>query len=157
MDDDLTRRLHTWIDGYIQAWNSNEPVAIGALFTHDAAYYTEPYRPPWQGRDEIVRRWLDRKDAPAKPSSAGTHSLSAQTSRSSRARPSTAPHPRPTATCGSSGSTPRAAAPSSLNGGCSTLTATHLPPKGQTLHRTGLLPRRGVIAGGEEPTGRGFI
>jgi uncharacterized protein (TIGR02246 family) len=63
MDDDLTRRLHTWIDGYIQAWNSNDPAAIGALFTHDAAYYTAPYRPPWQGRDEIVRRWLDRKDA----------------------------------------------------------------------------------------------
>jgi hypothetical protein len=24
----------------------------------------EPDSPPWQGRDEIVRRWLDRKDAP---------------------------------------------------------------------------------------------
>jgi uncharacterized protein (TIGR02246 family) len=64
MDDDLARRLQTWIDGYVQAWNSNDPAAIGALFTQDAAYYTEPYSPPWRGRDEIVRRWLDRKDEP---------------------------------------------------------------------------------------------
>jgi ketosteroid isomerase-like protein len=64
MDDDLARRLQTWVDGYLQAWNSNDPAEIGALFTQDAAYYTEPYSPPWQGRDEIVGRWLDRKDAP---------------------------------------------------------------------------------------------
>jgi hypothetical protein len=64
MDDDLARRLQTWVDGYVQAWNSNDPAEIGALFTQDAAYYTEPYSPPWQGRDEIVGRWLDRKDAP---------------------------------------------------------------------------------------------
>jgi ketosteroid isomerase-like protein len=158
MDDDLTRRLHTWIDGYIQAWNSNDPAAIGALFTHDAAYYTEPYRPPWQGRDEIVRRWLDRKDAPGETEFrwhplAVSPDLAVVQGETLYRTP-----PRPTATCGSSGSTPRAAAPSSLNGGCSTLTATHLPPKGQTPHRTGLLPRRGVIAGGgEEPAGRGFI
>jgi hypothetical protein len=35
---------------------------FGALFTQEAAYYTEPYGPPWEGRDEIVRQWLDRKD-----------------------------------------------------------------------------------------------
>jgi hypothetical protein len=64
MDQDLTRRLHTWSDGCTQAWNSNHPAAIGALFTHDAASSTAPYRPPWQGRDEIVRRWLERKDGP---------------------------------------------------------------------------------------------
>jgi uncharacterized protein (TIGR02246 family) len=64
MGDDLARRLHTWVDGYVQAWNSNDPAAIGALFSQDAAYYTEPYSPPWRGRDEIVRQWLDRKDAP---------------------------------------------------------------------------------------------
>jgi uncharacterized protein (TIGR02246 family) len=64
MDDDLARRLQTWVDGYVQAWNSNDPAAIGVLFTQDAVYYTEPYSPPWRGRDEIVRRWLDRKDEP---------------------------------------------------------------------------------------------
>jgi uncharacterized protein (TIGR02246 family) len=64
MDDAHTRRVHAWIDNYIQAWNSNDPADIGALFTRDAAYYTEPHSPPWRGRDEIVRQWLDRKDAP---------------------------------------------------------------------------------------------
>jgi uncharacterized protein (TIGR02246 family) len=64
MDDDQAGRLQTWVDGYVEAWNSNDPVAIAALFTQDAAYYTEPYSLAWQGRDEIVRQWLDRKDAP---------------------------------------------------------------------------------------------
>ena len=64
MGDDLARRLHNWVDGYVQAWNSNDPAAIGALFSQDAAYHTEPYSAPWQGRDEIIRQWLDRKDAP---------------------------------------------------------------------------------------------
>jgi uncharacterized protein (TIGR02246 family) len=63
-DDEQTARLRAWIDGYVRAWNSNDPAAIGALFTEDAAYHTEPYSQPWRGREEIVRRWLDRKDQP---------------------------------------------------------------------------------------------
>jgi hypothetical protein len=51
-----------WIDGYVRAWNSNEPDQIGALFTADATYRTEPYSEPWVGRAEIVERWLERKD-----------------------------------------------------------------------------------------------
>lgn len=53
-----------WIDGYVRAWNSNDPDDIAALFTDDAAYYTEPYRAPWQGRDQIVTNWLADKDEP---------------------------------------------------------------------------------------------
>jgi uncharacterized protein (TIGR02246 family) len=64
MDDVQARRVQAWIDGYVRAWNSNDPADIRALFTPDAAYYTEPYGPPWEGRDEIVRQWLDRKDEP---------------------------------------------------------------------------------------------
>jgi uncharacterized protein (TIGR02246 family) len=64
MGDDLARRLHTWVDAYVRAWNSNDPAAIGALFSQDAAYCTEPYSAPWRGRDEIVRQWLDHKDEP---------------------------------------------------------------------------------------------
>jgi len=64
MDDAQARRVQAWIDGYVRAWNSNNPADIRALFTQDAAYYTEPYGPPWEGRDEIVRQWLDRKDEP---------------------------------------------------------------------------------------------
>ena len=64
MDDDLAPRLRAWVDAYVRAWSSNDPAAIGALFTQDAAYYTEPHSAPWRGRDEIVRRWLERKDEP---------------------------------------------------------------------------------------------
>jgi uncharacterized protein (TIGR02246 family) len=56
--------VRAWVDGYIQAWSSNDPARIAGLFTEDAVYSTEPYREPWRGRDEIVRRWLDRKDEP---------------------------------------------------------------------------------------------
>jgi hypothetical protein len=58
--DTVTR----WIDGYLRAWNSNDPSDIGGLFTADAEYYTAPFRPPWRGRGEIVSGWLERKDAP---------------------------------------------------------------------------------------------
>jgi uncharacterized protein (TIGR02246 family) len=55
-------RVTAWIDGYVQAWNSNDPADIGALFTEDAEYYTAPFRPPWRGRAQIVESWLERKD-----------------------------------------------------------------------------------------------
>lgn len=53
-----------WVDRYIEAWGTNDPEQIGALFTDDAAYYTAPHREPWTGRDTIVREWLGRKDEP---------------------------------------------------------------------------------------------
>jgi uncharacterized protein (TIGR02246 family) len=61
-------RLASWIDGYVRAWNSNDPADIGALFTEDAEYRTEPYRPPWRGRDRIVKDWLARRDKPGETS-----------------------------------------------------------------------------------------
>ncbi len=57
-------QLTAWMDGYVRAWNSNDPAEIEALFTEDAEYRTEPHSPPWRGRDEIVRDWLARQDAP---------------------------------------------------------------------------------------------
>ena len=53
-----------WIEAYVRAWNSNNPAEIGALFTDDAEYYTEPFHPPWRGRPEIVAQWLEHKDEP---------------------------------------------------------------------------------------------
>ena len=58
--DDVDR----WIAGYVRAWTSNDSGDIGALFTDDAQYRTEPYADPWVGRDEIVRQWLESKDEP---------------------------------------------------------------------------------------------
>jgi ketosteroid isomerase-like protein len=56
--------LREWVDGYVRAWNSNDPADIGALFTDDAVYFTEPYEAPWRGRDEIVAKWLEHRDEP---------------------------------------------------------------------------------------------
>lgn len=53
-----------WIDGYVTAWNSNDPADIKALFTDDALYSTEPYRPSWQGSEAIVKGWLAHQDRP---------------------------------------------------------------------------------------------
>jgi uncharacterized protein (TIGR02246 family) len=60
---DLTG-LESWIDAYILAWATNDPQAIGELFAEDARYYTHPFREPWKGREEIVRKWLENPDAP---------------------------------------------------------------------------------------------
>ncbi|TDE57168.1 nuclear transport factor 2 family protein [Nonomuraea mesophila] len=54
----------SWIEGYVRAWNSNDPDDIAALFTENAVYYAEPYSSPWQGRDAIVSEWLARQDKP---------------------------------------------------------------------------------------------
>ena len=56
--------LTDWIEGYVRAWNTNDPAEIGALFTEEAEYYTEPYKPPAQGRDAIVATWLEHRDEP---------------------------------------------------------------------------------------------
>jgi ketosteroid isomerase-like protein len=61
---DADPRVTDWIDGYVRAWNSNDPQDIGALFIDDATYRTEPFAEPWRGRAEIVERWLERKDEP---------------------------------------------------------------------------------------------
>jgi hypothetical protein len=64
---DLTA-LRTWIDGYVRAWNSNEPEDIGRLFTDEATYSTAPFTPPWLGRDQIVEGWLKNPDQPGEAS-----------------------------------------------------------------------------------------
>jgi uncharacterized protein (TIGR02246 family) len=57
-----------WIDSYVNAWNTNEREDIARLFTEDAVYATEPYRPPWRGSQEIVAKWLEHKDKPGETS-----------------------------------------------------------------------------------------
>lgn len=64
MGDLSPKWAEAWVERYVKAWNSNEPQAIGDLFTRDAEYLTEPHARPWIGRDDIVRQWLDRRDEP---------------------------------------------------------------------------------------------
>ena len=56
--------LREWVEGYVHAWDSNDPDEIAALFTEDAVYLTEPYAEPWRGRAEIVAGWLENRDEP---------------------------------------------------------------------------------------------
>ena len=57
-----------WVDAYIEAWDTNQPDDITSLFTPDARYFTEPHAQPWEGHEEIVRGWLERRDAPGETS-----------------------------------------------------------------------------------------
>jgi ketosteroid isomerase-like protein len=60
-DQDVTTR---WMQGYLEAWSSNDPDQIRALFTEDAEYFTEPYGTPWRGREGILAGWLETADDP---------------------------------------------------------------------------------------------
>jgi uncharacterized protein (TIGR02246 family) len=53
-----------WVDAYVRAWRSNEPDAIGALFTDDATYLASPSSDPAVGREAIVAWWLEHADGP---------------------------------------------------------------------------------------------
>lgn len=52
-----------WLDSYRQAWKTDDPEQIGALFTEDASYSPSPFSEPWLGRDAIVAKWIDRGDS----------------------------------------------------------------------------------------------
>jgi ketosteroid isomerase-like protein len=58
------KTVGAWLAGYLQAWSSNRPADIEALFTPDAIYRPTPHSEGWRGRDAIVAGWLDRKDEP---------------------------------------------------------------------------------------------
>jgi ketosteroid isomerase-like protein len=47
-----------WLDDYVAAWRSYDPIAIGALFTEDATYRYHPADPPVDGREAIVAAWM---------------------------------------------------------------------------------------------------
>ena len=53
-----------WLDRYVEAWRSNDPEVIGALFSQDVSYRYYPYSRPLDGRDAVVRSWLKIPDEP---------------------------------------------------------------------------------------------
>jgi ketosteroid isomerase-like protein len=55
--------LRRWIDGYVEAWESNNPAAVASLFTPDGVYKIEPWH-VLRGREEIVAGWLEHADKP---------------------------------------------------------------------------------------------
>lgn len=56
--------LASWVLRYVQAWSSNDPSEVAALFAEDAKYYQRPGGVPWDGRDAIVKAWIDHADEP---------------------------------------------------------------------------------------------
>jgi hypothetical protein len=53
-----------WLDAYIAAWRSNDPVEIADLFAEDATYAYNPWDEPIRGVAEIVKWWLSDPDEP---------------------------------------------------------------------------------------------
>ncbi|MBO0980688.1 nuclear transport factor 2 family protein [Microbacterium sp. SD291] len=60
----MTSRGEQWVEDYVQAWRSNDPDQIGALFSEDARYLTSPDAEPRVGREAIVGGWLEDLDEP---------------------------------------------------------------------------------------------
>jgi len=52
--------ITAWVDRYVAAWRTNDPVDIAGLFTEDGEYHEGPYETDWVGRDEIVDGWRSR-------------------------------------------------------------------------------------------------
>ncbi len=60
----MTREdVQRWLDDYVSAWRTYDPVAIGELFGADATYRYHAYDEPVTGRDAIVADWLESPDA----------------------------------------------------------------------------------------------
>ena len=60
----MTREdVRRWVEGYMAAWASDDSKDIEALFSEDATYLTGPWDEPWEGRETIVREWIDRGDS----------------------------------------------------------------------------------------------
>jgi ketosteroid isomerase-like protein len=60
-------RAQEWLDGYMRAWETYDPAAIGALFSADAEYRWHPWDEGAdiaRGRQAIVDAWLMDRDTP---------------------------------------------------------------------------------------------
>ena len=57
-----TEAVAAWLDGYSQAWGTYDREQIGALFSTDAVYFTDPFSEPVRGREAIVADWLEERD-----------------------------------------------------------------------------------------------
>ena len=55
--------LEDWLTRYRTAWKSDDPDQIAALFVDDASYSPWPFSSAWEGRPQIVRKWVDRGDS----------------------------------------------------------------------------------------------
>jgi hypothetical protein len=52
-----------WLERYRAAWTTDDPQQIGDLFTEEATYSPWPFSKPWEGREAIVAKWIERGDS----------------------------------------------------------------------------------------------
>jgi ketosteroid isomerase-like protein len=52
-----------WIERYRQAWESADADAAAGLFTEDATYRSNPFRPPHRGRAAIHAYWISATES----------------------------------------------------------------------------------------------
>lgn len=57
-------QVQGWLDRYVDAWRSNDPAQIRALFAEDATYRYSPWDEPIRGPEAIADAWLENPDAP---------------------------------------------------------------------------------------------
>jgi hypothetical protein len=70
----MTREdVQRWLDRYVAAWKSYDPVAIGDLFSADAAYRYHPWTERVRGREAIVADWLAPTGNAASRDAEGTY------------------------------------------------------------------------------------
>ena len=50
-----------WVDGYVQAWRSENPKDLDAIFAVDAESYEWPYETEWIGLPAIKEGWSARR------------------------------------------------------------------------------------------------
>lgn len=49
--------LRSWLDSYVEAWESQNAAAAAELFTETGSYAWGPFAEPIKGRDAIRRAW----------------------------------------------------------------------------------------------------
>lgn len=52
-----TLDIGEWAERYARAWEEADDQAVGALFTEDATYQSDPFREPYRGREAIRAYW----------------------------------------------------------------------------------------------------
>ena len=54
------KNFDRWVKNYIACWKKSDPEEVAALFTSNARYQTQAFRPPIAGRTKIVKMWMER-------------------------------------------------------------------------------------------------
>jgi len=60
----VSERLDDWMDGYIEAWTSNDRFDIAALFAPAAVYDPQTADGERHGHEEIISFWQEIGDEP---------------------------------------------------------------------------------------------